>query len=370
MAESAIRSGYAVIALDAFGDRDLRVLAETYSLHRDFHVRYSAQGILMASRNLPFDAVAYTSDLENYPGVVSELARDHTILGNQPGVIASVRNWAAFYAKLRRAGFSVPETIFPDDNAKPDRKRQWLIKPVLSGGGHGIAFLNDEKTPGEKCMLQEYLPGRPCSISFMANGRECVILGITEQLIGVHQLGSQGFRYCGNLLPCPEAIDPRRGTDLLDQARRLASFLTREYGLAGVNGMDVIYRNDHIYLTEVNPRYSASMELIEQAYGLPVFQLHTRAITDGELPKFNLEERWTQTQFFGKAILFAERDTVAPNTDSWLAMDLHDVPASGERLPKGGPVCTILADRTTYNDTIAALMDQAGKLRGEIYEGV
>jgi uncharacterized protein len=366
MVESAIRSGYAAIALDAFGDRDLRAITESYSLHHDFHVRYSAQEILKVGRNLAFDAIAYTSDMENHPEVIEEFSHNHTILGNSPKVIASVRNWAALFAGLRRAGFSVPETIFPDDYSKPDKRRRWLIKPLLSGGGHGIVFLQDEKAPDEKFLLQEYLPGKPCSVSFVANGHECVVLGITEQLIGMRQLGSQDFRYCGNLLPCPEAIASGSGNRILDQARRLASFLTREYGLVGVNGMDVIYDGDRICLTEVNPRYSASMELIEQAYGLPIVQLHVRAIVEGALPEFEVEKLWTEKKFFGKAILFAERDAIAPDTDGWLSRALHDVPASGEKLPKGGPICTILADRPTDDETIAALIDQAAKLCKEL----
>jgi uncharacterized protein len=367
MVESAIRSGYAAIALDAFGDRDLRAITESYSLHHDFHIRYSALEILKVSRKLAFDAIAYTSDMENHPEVIEEFSHNHTILGNSPKVIASVRNWAALFAELRSADFSVPETIFPDDNIKPDRRRRWLIKPLSSGGGHGIAFLHDEKAPGEKFLLQEYLPGKPCSVSFVANGHECVVLGITEQLIGMRQFGSQDFRYCGNLLPCPEASDARIGTLILDQSRKLASFLTREYGLVGVNGMDVIYGGDRICLTEVNPRYSASMELIEQAYGLPIFQLHAKAIAERALPEFELEKLWTDKKYFGKAILYAERDAIAPDTDNWLASALHDVPASGERLPKGGPICTILANRPAYDDTIAELIDHAGKLREKIY---
>ncbi len=42
-------------------------------------------------------------------------------------------------------------------------------------------------------MLQEYIPGKACSASFVANGQDCVVLGITEQLIGMHPFGSAGI---------------------------------------------------------------------------------------------------------------------------------------------------------------------------------
>jgi uncharacterized protein len=367
MVESAVHSGYSVLALDAFGDRDLTVMAETHSLHRDFHARYSAQEIYNAGRQFVFDAVAYTSDLENHPEILTRLAINHRILGNPPQVVKAVRNWPLLFAKLRRAGFAAPETIFRGDERELDPKRRWLIKPLLSGGGHGVAFLQTERPLDNRYMLQEFLPGKPRSISFIANGRECVVIGITEQLIGLRQFGAQGFRYCGNLLPCPEAIDPIAGKRILDQARELAAFLTKEFGLAGANGIDVIWDGDRISLLEVNPRYSASMELIERAYGLPIFHLHAQALMNEALPDFRLEEKWTTGNFFGKAILFAEKETMAPDTRSWHSRNLRDIPDSMERLPQSGPICTILAAQPTYDNTYDELIRQAEILRQEIY---
>jgi predicted ATP-grasp superfamily ATP-dependent carboligase len=365
--ESAVHSGYSVLALDAFGDRDLTAIAETRSLHRDFNARYSAEELCNASRQLAFDAVVYTSDLENHPEILSRLALDHRILGNPPQVVSAVRNWELLFAKLQRAGFAAPETIFYGNERDLDPKRCWLIKPLLSGGGHGIAFLQNERLLDHRYMVQEFLPGKPCSISFMANGRECVVIGITEQLAGVRQFGSQGFRYCGNLLPCLETIDPEIGKRVLDQARLLATFLTKEFKLTGANGIDVMLDGDRVSLLEVNPRYSASMELIERAYGLPIFHLHVQAFLYGALPDFRLEEQWRRSRFYGKAILFAERDIIAPDTQGWLLGNLHDIPDSMERLPKGGPICTIQAARSTYDETYAELIHQAEILRKEIY---
>jgi uncharacterized protein len=365
--ESAIRSSYSVIALDAFGDRDLRALAETYSLHRDFHVRYSAQELYSAGLKLSFDAVVYISDLENHSEIIYQWDLNSRVLGNPPQVVKAVRNWAQLFAGLRGAGFSTPETIFCGAKRKLDPKRRWLIKPLLSGGGHGIAFLQKERLSDSQYMLQEFLPGKPCSISFIANGRECVVIGITEQLVGLRPLGSQGFRYCGNLLPCPEAIDPDVGKRILDQARLLAAFLTKEFGLTGANGIDVMLDGDRISLLEVNPRYSASMELIERAYGLPVFHLHVQALMYGTLPDFLLEEIWTNGNYFGKAILFAEEEVIAPDTQDWHLRNLHDIPDSMERLSKGGPICTILTAQPTYDQTYAELIHQAEILRKEIY---
>jgi uncharacterized protein len=363
MVESAVNSNYDVAALDAFGDRDLAAIAESHSLHHDLQVRYSPSALFEASRRLEFDAITYTANLENHPEILRCFAKNYRIIGNSPQTVGAVRCWAALFSRLKQAGFSVPDTVVPARSFAPGRGRRWLVKPVLSGGGHGIRFFQQGELPGKNFMLQEFMAGKSCSASFVANGRECVFVGITEQLVGFSPFGTQGFHYCGNVLPARDAIDP----EILEQVRRLAEFLTREYGLTGVNGIDFILDGDQIRLTEVNPRYSASMELIERAYGLAMFHLHAKAALDGELPDFMLESLLDNGMYYGKAVLFAERDATAPETQDWMGRGIKDVPASGEELRKGRPVCTILANEPTFDDTVASLIRQAGTLKKELY---
>jgi uncharacterized protein len=367
MVESAVNSHYEVLALDAFGDRDLKSLTASHSLHHDFNARYSADALHKASRRLSYDAVAYTSNLENHPAMIRRIAGDRPVIGNSPETIASVRNWEKLFDGLQQAGFSIPETFFADDGPIADEVRRWLVKPLLSGGGRGITLAQGGQRADDQSMLQEYIEGKSCSASFIANGRECAVIGIAQQLVGMHQFGSKGFRYCGNILPLPEMLIPEKSKCILEQVRSIAGFLTWEYGLVGVNGMDFILNGEQVFLTEVNPRYSASMELIERAYGLPVFHLHAQALLDGKIPEFRLETAFEDSRFFGKAILFAERDVIAPDTRSWIEKTLRDVPESGEKLQKGSPVCTVLTSEPTYDETLAELMRRAAILKEEIY---
>jgi len=377
MAQSAVAGGNRVIALDAFGDRDLQGLTESYSLNRDFRTAFSPEALLQASLGLDFDAVVYTSNLENHPGILARFGHEHRLIGNSSRVVASVRSWHELFNRLRRAGFLVPETVFTGAAGPLDSQRRWLLKPVLSGGGHGIRFrkpdmehsfenANIQGAPG--FMIQEFISGRDCSAAFVANGKECRLLGIAEQLIGMKAFGANGFRYSGNLLPVPEMIDPDSRRILFEKVRRIAEFLTREYALTGVNGIDFILRNDQVYLTEVNPRYSASMEVIEIAYGLPVFNLHLQSILDGKLPVFDLEAEWNGGMFNGKSYLYAEKDVAMPDTGHWLQRGIRDVPASGEGIRKGSPVCTVFADGPGRKETLAELIRRAEMLKEEIYE--
>ena len=364
--ESAVKSRYAVLALDAFGDRDLKLLTTTCSLHHDFDARYSTEALLKASRRLSYDAVAYTSNLENHPAMIRRIAGNRPVIGNSPEAVSAVRDWKRLFATLQQAGFSVPDTVFADDNRPINGSRPWLVKPLLSGGGHGIIFAQRGHETDDESMLQEYIEGISGSASFIANGRECVVIGIAQQLTGMHQFGSKGFRYCGNILPLPDMLIPEKCRLILEQVYAMAGFLTRNYGLKGVNGIDFILKDDRVYMTEVNPRYSASMELIERAYGLPVFHLHEQASVYDRLPEFRLEAAIECSKFFGKAILFAERDASAPETRSWIEVNLRDIPESGEKLHKGSPVCTILTSGQTYAETMADLIRRAAVLKEEI----
>lgn len=369
IAESAVRSGYQVVAVDAFGDYDLKALCDSYSLRRDFEIPFSAAGLYSASRRLTFDAVAYTSNLENHPEVVRRFARRTPILGNSPEVLKRVRTWASLFAVLNQAGYMVPETIFHGNGRRADPDRQWLRKPVRSGGGHGITFTQSNRPASRGYLFQEYVPGLICSAAFVANQKDAVVIGVTEQLVGRSEFGTNGFRYCGNILPLEAARSPDSGEDILVQVQQIAALISREFALTGVNGFDFILTDGRVCLTEVNPRYSASMELVERAYGLSIFDLHVKAVTQGALPDFNLIHAVGQPgqESYGKAILYAKADGLAPDTQSWLQHDIHDVPFPGESLVEGKPICTLLAAGGSRDKCFAHLVDRAKAITGEIY---
>jgi predicted ATP-grasp superfamily ATP-dependent carboligase len=129
---------------------------------------------------------------------------------------------------------------------------------------------------------------------------------------------------------------------------KIAAGLTRRFGLRGVNGVDLIVTDGpdgtpRVFLVEVNPRYTASMELVERAYGLNVFSLHLDAMA-GQLPVFSLAEHVrSQGLYFGKGIVYARRALTVPDTDEWTERGRRDIPFPGERIDAGHPVCTVLA---------------------------
>jgi len=367
IAESAMRGGYDVITLDYFGDRDQRELVRNYSLKRDFHLGFSARALLEASRRLDFEAMAYISNLENHPHVVEELAQGHVLLGNDPQTLREVRHWPTLRSFCREAGIPFPPTQFAGE-ALPRGKR-WLRKPVHSGGGHGISFWRGGPLD-ERYLLQEYIEGIDCSAAFVADGRNCVLLGVTEQLIGRDELGARGFSWCGNILPLD--LPFQELNTVLDAVEEVAFKLTRRFGLRGANGFDFVLARrgeGYIpYLVEVNPRYTASMELMEWAYGLNIFDLHVRSF-NGELPSFSLRDRIREGGFYGKGIVYAQADVVVPETAGWREKGRRDIPFPGERIGAGHPICTVLAQGDSRDESWHCLLAEAEALRQEINEG-
>ena len=363
---------HTIVSLDYFGDRDQRALVENHALLRDFDLAFNAQSLLQASSHLNFDAVVYISNLENHPDVVEELAQGRVLLGNAPGVLRQVRDWRVLRAFCREVGIPCPTTLLAGEEENTNPTSRWLCKPVRSGGGHGVRPWTGDPLD-EHHVLQAYVEGRPASAAFVADGERSVVIGLTEQMIGRGELGARGFAWCGNILPL--ALQPAERTAVLEAVERMATRLTRRFGLQGMNGIDLVIADGPDghptpFLVEVNPRYTGAMELVERAYGLNVFSLHLEAL-EGQLPDFRLADHLhSQSLYFGKGIVYAVRTVTMPETEGWVEQGWRDVPFPGERIEAGHPVCTVLAEGDDREACWNHLLASAEAVRREIGDEV
>jgi uncharacterized protein len=335
IAESAVRAGATIVTVDYFGDLDQERLCETHSL-RARGLGYSSAAILEAARTLSYDAVVYCGGLENHPDVVAELARNRILLGNTPEALRRVREPIELFRFLAGRGFAVPETRVA--SAPLPREGRWLLKPTRGGGGQGVRGWTGQP-PSASQLLQERVAGVSGSASFVSDGRRSVVLGWTQQL-----RARRSFRYAGNLMPLRGSATARKEVDAI------AAALTREYGLRGLNGFDFVLRRGRPVVLEVNPRYCASMELMDRASGASLFGLHLAACRGEMLVPVALGPG-----VWGKAIVYATRTVAAPDTTAWLDEGIRDVPHPGEVIWVKHPICTVLASGPTRARCRAAL---------------
>jgi len=352
MAESAAVAGYAVCSLDAFGDLDQHPAVRAVSLPRDVGVPFTVDAVVRAAERIETDVVAYLSPFENHPVAVERLARGRTLWGNGASVLRRVRRPGVV---SRPAGVSSPD--------------RWLVKPRASGGGHGIEWWSPGNPVPAGSHVEPFIDGEPGSIVFVAAGRAIVPLGLTRQLVGDAAFGATGFRYCGSILHVipSEARNPQapdRGlSQLFDSALHVARGVVTEFDLVGVNCIDFIARDGIAMPIEINPRWSASMELVERAHGVSVFGVHAAACAASELPTFDLTRGDTDTAVTGKAIVFARHDVICGDTAAWLGdTTVRDVPHPGEHIPAGRPVCTVFASSRDADACHAALIARANRL--------
>lgn len=368
LAESAWRAGFECETVDAFGDLDQKSSVHNISFHRDLNRRYSASAAAAAARRFSARAAAYVGNLENHPDAVHRLAAGRVLLGNPPDVLERARDPFLLSEVVGATGARTPLTLRPSEARCADPNRRWLRKPMRGGGGSGVRPWRPGEPLGHREIAQEYVEGMPASMVFLADGRTAALLGLSRQLAGNSAedvFGATGFRYAGSLYPlCSPDVEPRVNPtahpSLEDQAAGVATAVTAAFGLRGVNGLDLVLRDDELFVLELNPRYPASAELIERATGLSIFEAHTDACL-GHIPIAGCPRltpgHEQRAAVWGKAVLYARDDVVVGDTSCWLDDDgIRDIPFPDERIPGGGPVCTVFARGVTHAECHARLV--------------
>ncbi len=354
LAESATAAGITVTAVDAYGDLDLRACATSVIVPAQDGAPAAAT---VAATVGPPDgdahlAAVYTAGFENHPRAVAAFALGRTLLGNTPAVLAHVRDPFALARALAGRAPAVRASAPP-----PGDVRRWLLKPRASGGGHGIAAWHPGARVPRRAILQQRVRGWPGSIVFAADGAAVWTLGLTRQLIGDAAFGAHGFRYCGTLL-----LDARSEPSVTADALALATTVTRTFGLVGVNGVDFIATDGRAVPIEVNPRYTAAMELVERAHAVSIATVHASSARR-RLPAGDQPVERPPRRVFGKAIVYARRAVTAGDTTAWLADEtVRDIPMPGTRIARGRPICTVFAEARDPATCHARLVERAARI--------
>jgi hypothetical protein len=370
LAASAARSARArerwpagLIALDYFGDVDLDSPSagawpvRVVSLSRDLAMPRTTASLGRAALALEWSDVAGAGGLENRPALLRLLARRGGLLGSPPLAVAAVREPATLFPFLRSAG--IPHAPISFEAPPRGGGLHWLLKRRRSAGGGGVrvASRGARRRPGEH--FQQRIDGRAGSAAFVAWRGGAALLGVTEALGPGQMPGAPAFRYAGNLLGPSGALI---GEDAMRDLDRAASLLTRRFGLLGLNGFDFIVDRGVPRIIEVNPRWTASMELYEEQSGLNLFDLHLAALAGGT-PGAYRPRAAGAPRFIAKGILYATDPVTAPEPSLLEALGARDRPRAGERFLAGQPVCTLLAEGSDRHDCLRLLRSRCDSAR-------
>lgn len=351
-AQSARRAGFEPVAIDLFGDVDLARMAETHVVNL---ANYPNEIAAVAAK-LPRMPWMYVGGLENHPRLVAKIAKTRPLWGVAAESLRRVRDPFEVAEVLQRADLPCPEVSkdAPADGA-------WLAKPRRSAGGLGIHFANELRALGSgqrHVYFQRYIPGIACSAAFVANADGNVNpLGVTRQLVGETWLNVGPFQYCGSVGPLPV---PENTTAILS---RLGQVLASVFQLRGLFGVDFILQDGIPWTVEINPRYTASMEVLEAATGQGSIDQHVAACRGDARQLGRLSYG-----VVGKAILFAARDGCFSKHGPWdRSPDYADIPRAEAPLIAGQPILSIFARGRTVEECFASLQNRVEECKTWVY---
>ena len=327
LAQMAVGDGYEVIALDCFGDVDLRAVAAGATAPTN-------DALAKLADNVEADAVVYGGGFENRPDLVARISAGRELLGTEPELLGAVRDPWAVASAAHAAGARAPDTRSP---AALPAGGMWLRKPRLGGGGRGVrGWRGGVLRPGE--VFQRRITGLSCSAVAIGNGLGAALLGLTEQL---HR--PRRFGWIGNVIP--PRLPEGELAELDGQLRAVCQEVVVRFGVRGAFGVDAIWDGRHAWILEVNPRPSASLEL----FGPGTFEAHVQGARGVGLSAAGPAPAASAAV---KLVLFADRAVRAPDPEWWPRGLVRDVPHAGEEIHAGAPVCTLISSTATVPEMI------------------
>jgi predicted ATP-grasp superfamily ATP-dependent carboligase len=153
------------------------------------------------------------------------------------------------------------------------------------------------------------------------------------------------------------------------QLQAIGTSLAGACGMRGLFGLDFILRDSVPLIVEINPRYTASVEVLEHALGLSVLGLHRQVFQPEVAMTTNIPR--STGGIIGKAILFARENLVFPGKGPWQATlgnsgpattlpNYADIPSSGERIESGQPILTFFVRGKNFDSCLEQM--RAGAL--------
>ena len=359
---SALRAGLRPWCADLFADADLKAICQVVRIPGDHY----PSGIAEVARRFPSGPWLYTGAIENRPDVIREISQKRPLWGCSPEAIEKARSPGKLHELLSKAGIKSPRVLLPGERFTSDEN--WLVKPLAGAAGFGIreAAASETRHVPANCYGQEFVEGRSCSGLFVGHDGGCLFLGATVQLIGTAWLHAAPFHYAGSAGPI------KLSSAASQRFRDIGDLLAHDFGLRGIFGVDCIMQDNVPWVLEVNPRYTASVEVWEYAHKSSALALHRRAF---ENPK-DLKEQTPIAHpktVIGKAILYSRETITIPTPTPWSTLEsvdpadfdpppFADLPSPGDQIERGHPILTFFAEGHFVDDCLRKLEQRANSL--------
>ena len=350
-AGSVLRAGFQPVCADLFADHDLRQMAEVIS------VENYPESLPNDVKSVLSDEWFYCGALENEIAVLQRLEQQssqHGVLRGCPSNAAiKLRDPFRLQSILQEAGLAVPPISRNNDTLPVDGS--WLQKPFAGAGGRGIRRWNqasDQSPASERCYFQKWLAGQPVSTLIEINPSEPQgyrYIGMAEELPRESLSdGPSEFSYRGSLI---EHDSSTEAAHLVKQAvfQLMPVLFKHVPEMNGLIGMDWIMSDDRAWLLEINPRYTATIELFEWTRGCSLLN----PADHNPLPSVPV---------VAKRILYAQQELIAPDLtisadcqDPWQIPARADIPVPGSQILQGWPICTVYAAGTSRSAVLQQL---------------
>jgi predicted ATP-grasp superfamily ATP-dependent carboligase len=332
LAEAARTAGLPVVVIDLYGDLDTRQHACEARRLPSLAIEYVAPVLDDLNGSYPIGRAVYGSGLESYPETLDYLAQRMTVLGNTPIVFRSLQNKEEFFSVLAGLRIPFPEVAF----AAPCTDYDWLIKPMQGQGGLGICRYYQGLTDSG-IYWQKFQAGTPGSVLFLADTQCARVIGFNTQF-NIKLADGLEFVFSGLI---NHSILSRKQKSLMSGWLDLC---VRAFALKGLNSLDFICDGERMYVLEINPRPSASMQLYDNTLSCHI------AACRGSLP----EALPRQEGFAGFRAVYADKDVRIPDRFIWPEWAM-DRPQAGELCRTGQPVCSVISRRSRPERVAAEL---------------
>lgn len=342
LAQAAQAIGLKPLVIDCYADLDTQQYAESCYQITSLAKMQLIPAVEEVIRQYGVKWVIYGSGLEYYPESLDYLAERLILLGNDPVVFVGLLNKAAFFKRLDALAIAHPDVAFQ----APDHSlNTWLIKPMRGQGGVGIKRYRSKSGLGQfkaagSVYWQKYQPGAQQSVLFLADKGEVQVIGFNTQWT-VDGGENQPFLFSGIMTGAVVSSK---------QAALMTAWLCKLVGafnLKGLNCLDFIMSGKDIYVLEINPRPSASMQLYSATWLFKHIQACATDVVAAQVifqdfvkPALTL---LPGQGYSGYQLVYAQQTTRIPEQFTWPDW-CRDLPKAGAIIGTTQPICSIIAD--------------------------